>query len=109
MYHVLTKRFHSDRNLHPSYYFMENCMLIACALDNWNEAHLWRPATEERYNITFAEASLQYPCLQKKKLCNVVSCSYTVRNSHWPRCARASSQMDNVLCELSLRRYQRRD
>jgi hypothetical protein len=36
---------------------MENCMLIACALDDCNEADLWRRSAEQTYNTTFADAT----------------------------------------------------
>jgi hypothetical protein len=51
MYHVLTYRFHSNRNLHP-YYVMENGMLIASTPDDSNEADLWRRAAEESDNTS---------------------------------------------------------
>jgi uncharacterized protein YjiS (DUF1127 family) len=36
---------------------MQNCILIACALDDWNEADLWRRSAELTYNTSFAEAT----------------------------------------------------
>jgi hypothetical protein len=32
-------------------------MLIACALDDWNEAELWRRSAEQAFKTSFAKAS----------------------------------------------------
>jgi hypothetical protein len=40
----------------PPYYVIHNCILIACTLEDWDEANLWRRSAEQAYWTTYAEA-----------------------------------------------------
>ncbi|CAO2650729.1 Nn.00g020210.m01.CDS01 [Neocucurbitaria sp. VM-36] len=46
----------SDESL-PPYYVIRNCMLMACALDNWGEADIWRLCAEQAYRTSLEEAT----------------------------------------------------
>jgi hypothetical protein len=35
---------------------IKNCVLIACALDDWYDANIWRLSAEQEYNRTLAKA-----------------------------------------------------
>ncbi|KAF2130370.1 hypothetical protein P153DRAFT_395792 [Dothidotthia symphoricarpi CBS 119687] len=41
----------------PPYYYMENCMLIVAALDDWDDANDWLGAAEYSYLTTLDEAT----------------------------------------------------
>lgn len=41
----------------PPYYIIKNCILVACALDDWNDADYYRSAAEQAYDTTLAEAT----------------------------------------------------
>jgi hypothetical protein len=41
----------------PPYYVIRNCILIACALDDWREADVYRLAAEQSYDTTLKVAT----------------------------------------------------
>jgi hypothetical protein len=45
----------SDDTL-PPYYIIRNCIVIACALDNWTEANIWRLSVEQTYSTCLDKA-----------------------------------------------------
>ncbi|KAF2132908.1 hypothetical protein P153DRAFT_309696 [Dothidotthia symphoricarpi CBS 119687] len=53
---VVTKFNLSDITL-PPYYVIKNCILLASALDNWDDADVWRLAAEQAYITSFREAN----------------------------------------------------
>ncbi|KAF1934738.1 hypothetical protein EJ02DRAFT_313010, partial [Clathrospora elynae] len=48
----------SDLTL-PQYYVIQNCMLIASAINTWNEADIWRVYAVEIYQTSLGEATRQ--------------------------------------------------
>ncbi|KAL6711642.1 hypothetical protein ACN47E_004576 [Coniothyrium glycines] len=51
-----TKKNLTDPTL-PPFYIIKNCILLACALDDWNEADGWRLSAEQSYRTTLDEAT----------------------------------------------------
>lgn len=43
----------------PPYYFIQNCILIVSAMDNWNDAGLDQQYAEARWSTSFLEAKIR--------------------------------------------------
>ncbi|KAH6612081.1 hypothetical protein C7974DRAFT_445962 [Boeremia exigua] len=41
----------------PPYWFIKNCILVACALENWRDADIFRTTAEAVYHETLAEVT----------------------------------------------------
>lgn len=55
----------------PPYYVIHNCILIACALDDWSDADIWQRRAEQAYWTCAAKAELKQDAEALKELKNV--------------------------------------